>query len=343
MRTGRAGVNPEHPVPQGGAGKNPARPPLADEVKNVVGVRLHPTGRTIPFDAGELSLQTGERVVVDDRRGGAPVGLVMVASSRRPARGAIGRVLRRADPRDLERLAAEQERMRQALSFARERARERQLPVKFFRVEVGADKVLFLFSSEQRVDFRELVRDLAARFRSRIELRQVGVRDEAKLVGGIGTCGRELCCSTFLPHFAPVSIRMAKHQNLALTPTKVSGQCGRLKCCLVYEEAQYIEAGKLLPRVGKQIETPDGVGRVEDVEILAAKVRVSFPDRPPATYAAADLRPAAPPKGAATTPVNAGPAAPSVTLPNPADLTPNGPDHESDPVDEEPPSDVSTN
>jgi cell fate regulator YaaT (PSP1 superfamily) len=155
---------------------------------------------------------------------------------------------------------------------------------------VGGERSMFYFASEQRVDFRELVRDLAGRFRGRVELRQVGLREEAKQVGGIGSCGRELCCTTFLPAFAPVSIRMAKTQGIALNPSRVTGQCGRLKCCLVYEEAQYVEARKLLPKTGKAVETPDGPGRVVDLDVLAARIRVAFPDRPPATYAVADLR-----------------------------------------------------
>ena len=211
------------------------------------------------------------------------------------AAGRAGRwagCLRRADARDLARLAEDNQRCTEALAFARERARARQLGIKFFRVEFspGNDKTTFYFSSEQRVDFRDLVRDLAARFHNRIELRQVGVRDEAKMVGGIGSCGQELCCSTFLPSFAPITIRMAKNQNLALNPARVSGQCGRLKCCLVYEEAQYVEAGKLLPKLGKRVDTPDGPGRVDDLDVLRGRIRVSFPDRPPVTYGAADVQ-----------------------------------------------------
>jgi cell fate regulator YaaT (PSP1 superfamily) len=123
----------------------------------------------------------------------------------------------------------------------------------------------------------------------------VGVRDEAKMVGGIGSCGRELCCTTFLPQFAPVSIKMAKNQNLALNPSKVSGQCGRLKCCLVYEEAMYVEAAKKLPRLGKRVETPEGLGRVDDLDILGGRIRVSYPDRPPAVFTADQVRVMAPP------------------------------------------------
>ena len=128
------------------------------------------------------------------------------------------------------------------------------------------------------------MRDLGAELRLRVEMRQVGVRDEAKMVGGIGSCGRELCCTTFLPQFAPVSIKMAKHQNLVLNPTKVSGQCGRLKCCLVYEEANYVEAAKRLPKLGKRVTTPEGVGRVGDLDVLRERVRVYFEDQPPKVF-----------------------------------------------------------
>jgi cell fate regulator YaaT (PSP1 superfamily) len=262
------------------------------DLRNLVGVRMGPYGRTLEMDAGDLRLDAHEKVLIDDRRGGGMVATTCTPSARRPARGPVGRVLRRADARDLARLADEDRRCSEALAFSRDRARARQLAIKFFRVEFtpSNDKTTFYFSSEQRVDFRELVRELAARFHNRIELRQVGVRDEAKMVGGIGSCGQELCCSTFLPSFAPVTIKMAKNQNLALNPARVSGQCGRLKCCLVYEEAQYVEAGKLLPKLGKRVETPDGPGRVDDLDVLRGRIRVSFPDRPPVTYGAADVK-----------------------------------------------------
>jgi cell fate regulator YaaT (PSP1 superfamily) len=265
------------------------------ERRNIAGVRLQPGGRTVECDAGGLRLAPGDAVMVDDRRGPL-VATVSVPSADRPVRGPLVRVLRRADERDLERHQAQLRREAEALAFARERARARKLPMKFFRAELapGADRAMFYFSSEQRVDFRELVRDIAARVHTRIELRQVGVRDEAKAVGGIGSCGRELCCTTFLPHFAPVSIRMAKDQSLVLNPAKVSGQCGRLKCCLVYEQATYAEALKHLPRVGKRVETPNGPGRVEDLNVLAGKIRVCFPDRPSEVYGPDDVRPIAP-------------------------------------------------
>jgi cell fate regulator YaaT (PSP1 superfamily) len=140
------------------------------------------------------------------------------------------------------------------------------------------------------VDFRGLVRDLASHLHARIEMRQVGVRDESKLTGGIGTCGRELCCSTYLSRFAPVSIKMAKHQRLVLNPTKIAGQCSRLKCCLVYEDDLYVELSKNLPKPGKRVETPEGVGRVDDLDVLGGRVRVSFFERPPMTFAASEVR-----------------------------------------------------
>jgi cell fate regulator YaaT (PSP1 superfamily) len=283
--------------------------------RNIAGVRLHPTGRTFECDAGSFTLRPGERVMVEDRRGlmGA---VVTVGSAERPVRGPLLRVVRRADERDLARAQTHQQREAAALTFARERARARSLPIKVFRAELlPGERSLFYFSCDHRVDFRELVRDLAAELHNRIEMRQVGVRDEAKMVGGIGSCGRELCCTTFLPQFAPVSIKMAKNQNLALNPTRVSGQCGRLKCCLVYEEATYLEASRHLPRVGKRVATPEGPGRVEDLNILAGKVRVAFPDRPAVVFEAADLQPigadaAAPPDQAPAdhTPEDDGPA-----------------------------------
>jgi cell fate regulator YaaT (PSP1 superfamily) len=219
--------------------------------------------------------------------------VVAVPSAERPVRGPLLRIVRRADERDLARAEAHVERETAALATARDRAKAHGLAIKVFRVEIlPGDRSLFYFSTDQRVDFRELVRDLSELLHIRVELRQVGVRDEAKMVGGIGSCGRELCCTTFLPQFAPVSIKMAKNQNLALNPTKVSGQCGRLKCCLVYEEAMYVEARKNLPRIGRRVETPEGAGQVEDLNVLAGKVRVCFPDRPAQVFDAADLRPA---------------------------------------------------
>lgn len=258
---------------------------------NVVGVKLTPTGRTLACDAGGLTLRKGERVVIEDERG-VELGTVAVTSAPLQEPAPLARVLRLADGRDLARAEASERRAGEALAFARERARERGLPIKVFHAELqhGGSRAMFYFAAETRVDFRDLVRELGTKLHLRVEMRQVGVRDEAKLVGGIGSCGRELCCSTFLPRFAPVSIKMAKHQNLVLNPTKVSGQCGRLKCCLVYEEAAYVEAAQKLPRSGKRVSTPDGAGRVGDVDVLAGRLRVYFEDRPPKVFQADEVR-----------------------------------------------------
>jgi cell fate regulator YaaT (PSP1 superfamily) len=288
----------------GGDGRDGSSPARAG---HTVGVKLHPRGRMLACDAGGLELRVGDEVVVavqdprdDGREDGreTDVGVVAVVGGARPANGPLPRVLRRADDRDRERQQATARQAAEALAFARERARARALPIKVFRAELQrGGRALFYFASETRIDFRELVRDLGERLRARIELRQVGARDEAKMVGGIGSCGRELCCSTFLPKFAPVSIKMAKHQNLALNPAKVSGQCGRLKCCLVYEDAIYVEAAATLPKLGKRVETPEGIGRVGDLDVLHGRVRVYFDDHPPKVFTADQVAvaPAPPP------------------------------------------------
>jgi cell fate regulator YaaT (PSP1 superfamily) len=273
---------------------------------NIAGVRLRPGGRSYTCDAGNLSPKVGTRVVIQADRG-PEIGVVMVAAALRPSRSRMPRILRIADRRDLERAETEDRRIADALRFARQLVKDRKLPIKIFHAEVASgSRAMFYFASEARIDFRDLVRDLAARLRLRVELRQVGVRDEAKMVGGIGSCGRELCCSTFLPRFAPISIKAAKNQNIALTPSKVTGQCGRLKCCLVYEEANYIEAAKSLPRMGKRVETPDGVGRVGDLDVLRGRVRVLFPDGPPKVYQGNEVRTLATPAGPAGGPSGSG-------------------------------------
>lgn len=238
-----------------------------------------------------MVLRQGEQVMVDDRRASV-LAVVLIGSGARKVPVVQGRVIRKAEPRDLARAEQDKKRQEEALTFARERARALGLPIKLFRADLspGNDRATFFFSCEQRVDFRGLVRDLAAHLRARIEMRQVGVRDESKMTGGIGSCGRELCCSTYLGRFAPVSIKMAKHQRLVLNPTKIAGQCGRLKCCLIYEDDLYVEMSKGLPKPGKKVETPEGIGRVEDLDVLGGRVRVSFFERPPMTFAASEVR-----------------------------------------------------
>jgi len=261
------------------------------EPRMIARVRFPGTDRSMDCDSGDLVLRTGEDVVADDRRMGG-LAKVVVGTTLRSPKGPVGRVIRRAEDRDREKAAQEKKRQVEVLAYARERARALNLPIKFFRVDLGqgGDRSLLFFSSEQRVDFRALVRDLASFVHGRIELRQVGVRDEAKMTGGIGSCGGELCCANHLRGFVPVSIKMAKNQHLVLNPTKIAGQCGRLKCCLAYEDQVYLDLGKGLPKTGKRVETPDGIGRVDDVDVLRRKIRVSFMDAPPKTYEADEVR-----------------------------------------------------
>ncbi len=237
---------------------------------SVVGVKFAPAGRITLHDGGETRWQRGDRVVVEAERG-TRVGTVAIAAVRRPGGDRpLRKVVRRARGDDEAGLAPA------ALVTAKDTARALRLPVKIFRVEAGAGRrLLVYYTSDERVDLREFLRDLGAATSARVELRQVGARDEAKLVGGIGSCGLELCCTTWLPDTVPVSIKMAKDQGMVLNPTKVSGQCGRLKCCLVYEQATYAELRKGLPRLGKRVITPTGEGRVVEVDVLRQRVRVA--------------------------------------------------------------------
>src|ERR1017187_6085537 len=255
-----------------------------------VRVRLARNGRLLDCECGTLALRQGDRVVVHHRHT-STLGTVTVPSGTRQVQGLQGRAIPKAEVRDLLRAGQEQKRQVEALAFARERARALALPIKLFRTDIGlgGDRATFFFSCEQRVDFRGMVRDVASHLHARIEMRKGGVRDESKLTGGIGTCGRELCCSTYLSRFAPVSIKMAKHQRLVLNPTKIAGQCSRLKCCLVYEDDLYVELSKNLPKPGKRVETPEGVGRVDDLDVLGGRVRVSFFEKPPMTFAASEV------------------------------------------------------
>ncbi|MDB4971203.1 MAG: hypothetical protein JWN44_6892, partial [Myxococcales bacterium] len=252
-----------------------AVPPGA--IANVAGVKFRDAGTIYEFDAAEASYARGDRVVVESDRGPL-VGTVAVASRRLPVLDALRRIVRRATAVDEGAKDKNAAKERDAYLFCKQKIRDRTMPMKLVRVEypLAGGKVLFYFASEERIDFRDLVKDLAARLHARIEMRQIGARDEAKMVGGIGSCGRELCCSTWLPAFVPVSIKMAKDQGLVLNPSKVSGQCGRLKCCLVYEHDLYKEMRKGLPKVGKRVSTPAGNGKVVELDVLRQKVRVWF-------------------------------------------------------------------
>ncbi|MDH7497555.1 MAG: stage 0 sporulation family protein [Syntrophomonadaceae bacterium] len=209
----------------------------------VVGVRFKPAGKIYYFDGRDLELAKGDKVIVETARG-VEYGQVVLARREVPPEQVVQplkRVVRKATAEDEAQVRQNQVREAEAYAVAEAKIREHKLPMNLVDVEYTFDrsKIVFYFTAEGRVDFRELVRDLAGVFRTRIELRQIGVRDEAKMLGGIGTCGRVLCCASFLTDFAPVSIRMAKEQNLSLNPTKISGICGRLMCCLKYESQLY--------------------------------------------------------------------------------------------------------
>ena len=252
--------------------------PGTQRLVNVVAVQLdHGLGKQ-RCDARELALRPGDHVVVETARG-PTVGIVRDHVHRELADTEdISSVLRRATEHDLQTAARHQASESDAYRFAIERIRTRKLPMKLVRAQWMHDgsKIVFYFSAEGRIDFRDLVKDLAHRFRARIEMHQIGVRDGARMIGGIGPCGRELCCSTFLENFAPVSIRMAKDQGLTLNPAKVSGMCGRLMCCLVYEQQLYRSMKKRVPWAGKHVRTRIGQGTVVDVDILNRRVSVEL-------------------------------------------------------------------
>ncbi len=192
----------------------------------------------------------------------------------------IPRVLRKATDHDIKEADRNEEREREAYVFALKRIQARGLPMKLVRAQYMQDgsRIVFYFSADGRIDFRDLVKDLAHQFRTRIEMHQIGVRDGTRMIGGIGPCGRELCCSTFLENFAPVSIRMAKDQGLTLNPAKVSGMCGRLMCCLVYEQQLYRRMRKRLPRAGTSVKTPVGLGTVKEIDPINQRVTVILED-----------------------------------------------------------------
>jgi cell fate regulator YaaT (PSP1 superfamily) len=247
----------------------------------IIGVRFNPAGKVYFFDpTGFEEIRVGEYVIVETARG-EEVGKVVVSPRQVSGEDVVRRlkaVVRRASAVDLTQMKYYQYRERDALVRCQEKVQEHGLPMKIVRAEYNYDgsRLLFFFAAEKRIDFRKLVQDLARSFRARIELRQIGVRDEAKLLGGVGRCGRELCCSTWLTEFDPVSIKMAKLQDLPLSPMDISGVCGRLLCCLAYESDYYAEVKDKLPRVGKVINTPHGQGKVVEINVVKEAIQVEL-------------------------------------------------------------------
>jgi cell fate regulator YaaT (PSP1 superfamily) len=237
-------------------------------------------GKTAEFDAEALPLEAGDSVLVDTEKGMAlgKVSSPPYEKERRLLLRTPRKVVRKATSEDLEQYEKNKQLEKDAFQFCLRKVTEKGLNMKLVKTEVLQDrsKILFYFTAEKRVDFRELVRDLAAEFKMRIEMRQIGVRDEAKMVCGLGCCGRELCCSSYLNRFDLVSVKMAKEQNLALNPTKISGICGRLMCCLAYEYPTYVELKKDLPKVGKHIVTKSGKGKIIRQNLLKQTVTVEL-------------------------------------------------------------------
>ncbi|MDR2940679.1 MAG: stage 0 sporulation family protein [Clostridiales bacterium] len=245
----------------------------------VVGVRFKPVGRIYYFDPDGTVIDRGQHVIVETVRG---VEYGMIEISNRFVKESevvmpLKKIIRIAAEEDAVIHQANIDKQNDAFEICYKKIKEHKLDMKLIDAEFTFDqnKVIFYFTSDGRVDFRELVKDLAAIFRTRIELRQIGVRDEAKMVNGMGICGVTLCCATFLSEFQPVSIKMAKEQNLSLNPAKISGICGRLMCCLKYEEEAYIELNKLLPNVGDIVNTVNGNGEVLSVNVLRKLVKVA--------------------------------------------------------------------
>lgn len=244
----------------------------------VIGVKFKSVGKVYYFSPNGLETAIGDRVIVETARGieCGEVAMELKEISDSEINSPLKSVIRKATAKDLETIELNQKKEKEAFNVCEQKILKHGLKMNLIDVECTFDnnKLLFYFTADNRVDFRELVKDLASVFRTRIELRQIGVRDEAKLLGGLGICGRPFCCKTFLGDFQPVSIKMAKEQSLSLNPTKISGTCGRLMCCLKYEQDCYEELLKVTPKAGALVKTPEGNGVVEDVNLLTGKLRV---------------------------------------------------------------------
>lgn len=245
----------------------------------VIGVRFRTAGKIYYFSPQEFSIKRGDHVIVETARG-IEFGTVVMAPTEMEGSKVIQPlkpVLRLAAEKDLEQEASNKVKEKEAFQICQEKIKKHKLEMKLIDAEYTFDnnKVLFYFTADGRIDFRELVKDLAAVFKTRIELRQIGVRDETKILGGVGICGRGLCCHTYLSEFVPVSIKMAKEQNLSLNPTKISGVCGRLMCCLKNEQETYEYLNSRLPVIGDHVTTPEGLkGVVQSVNVLRQLVKV---------------------------------------------------------------------
>lgn len=246
----------------------------------IVGIRFKRVGKIYYFDPAGMKITTDMHVIVETARG-LEMGEVVIANREIEEKNVVQplkKVIRIATEEDFKKAKENKQKEKEAFDICLKKIKEHKLNMKLVEVEYTFDlnKILFYFTADGRVDFRELVKDLASVFRTRIELRQIGVRDESKMLGSYGICGRNLCCSQFLGDFAPVSIKMAKEQGLSLNPTKISGTCGRLMCCLKYEQDAYEDLLKTTPNVGAIVKTPSGKGVVESVSLLKGKLKVNI-------------------------------------------------------------------
>ena len=264
---------------------------------SVIGVRFKEVGKVYYFDPNGLELKVGDNVIVETSRG-VECGKVALANrelSDDKVTVPLKKLIRKATEEDLKTVEENRKKEKKAFAICEQKIAQHKLQMKLVNVEYTFDnnKILFYFTADGRVDFRDLVKDLAYVFRTRIELRQIGVRDEAKMLGGLGICGRPFCCNTFLGEFQPVSIKMAKEQGMSLNPVKISGTCGILMCCLKYEQDVYSKLLKSTPKIGAIVDTPDGKGNVIDVNLITGILTVSLnkaPDAAPHTYKVTDVK-----------------------------------------------------
>ncbi len=263
-------------------------------MKKIIGVRFKKPGKIYFFDPGNLEINKNDNVIVETTMG-EEIGIVVIPKreiKEEKLTTPLKKVIRVANKNDLDSLEKYKKKEPEALKICKEKIKKYKLDMNLIDVEYKFDgsKILFYFTADGRIDFRELVKDLASVFRTRIELRQIGVRDEVKRIGGNGVCGRELCCCTFLNNFETVSIKMAKEQNIALNPSKISGNCGRLMCCLKYEQDVYSEKLSRLPKVGAIVKNEAGEGTVEGVEVLKEVLKVKIKDGDDYTYKKFDAK-----------------------------------------------------
>ena len=263
----------------------------------VIGVRFKEVGKVYYFDPDGHTLSKDDKVIVETARG-VECGTVATGNHEVPEEEIVKplkKLLRVADENDLKKVEENKEKEKSALEICEKKIEKHNLDMKLVDIEYTFDgsKIIFYFTADGRVDFRELVKDLASVFHTRIELRQIGVRDESKMLGGLGICGRPFCCRTFLGDFQPVTVKMAKEQGLSLNPTKISGTCGRLMCCLKYEQDAYDHLLRINPKIGAIVDTPEGRGKVVDVNLLRGTLKVQLDrreDAAPATYSRNDVK-----------------------------------------------------